>query len=68
MKHRHHQDPPPPPAREEEPASRLGGLRPHRHDDDDERPTREDRANGHSRFEIPVPVPKLLRGRHRQRD
>jgi hypothetical protein len=64
MKRRHHEDPPPAPAA----PSKLAGLRPHQHDDDDERPTREDRAAGHSRFEIPVPVPKLLRGKHRQRD
>ena len=67
MKRRHDNDPQPAPAAEDS-SSRLGGLRPHPHDDDDERPTREDRAAGHSRFEIPVPVPKLLRGRHRQRD
>ena len=66
MKRRHDNDPPPPPAAEDSP-SRLGGLRPHPHDDD-ERPTREDRAAGHARFEIPVPVPRLLRGKHRQRD
>ena len=63
MKRRHHEDPPPAPAA----PSKLAGLRSHQHDDD-ERPTREDRAAGHSRFEIPVPVPKLLRGKHRQRD
>lgn len=67
MKRRHHDDPRPEPAAEDAPPSRLADLRPHPHDDD-ERPTREDRATGHSRFEIPVPVPKRLRGRHRQRD
>jgi hypothetical protein len=64
MKRRHHEQPAPAPAA---PESRLGGLRPHPHDDE-ERPTREDRATGHSPFEIPVPVPKALRGKHRQRD
>ncbi len=39
---------------------RLGGVRPVAHDDD-ERPTREDRTYGHSIFDSPVPLPKILR-------
>ena len=41
-------------------ASKLAGMRPIAHDDDDERPTREDRDFGRSPLDIPVPLPKFL--------
>jgi hypothetical protein len=42
-------------------ASKLAGMRPVRHDDDDERPTREDRDFGRSPLDIPVPLPRFLK-------
>jgi hypothetical protein len=36
-------------------------MRPVRHDDDDERPTREDRDFGRSPLDIPVPLPRFLK-------
>ena len=49
--------PAPPP-----PADRLSGLRTHRHDPDEDRPSREDRAPLTSTvFQFPVSVPKWLR-------
>jgi hypothetical protein len=41
-------------------ASKLAGMRPIAHDDDVERPTREDRDFGRSPLDIPVPLPKFL--------
>ena len=44
---------------------RLSGLRPLAHDED-ERPTREDRASDHGLFDLPAFVPKFLtRGKSR---
>jgi len=43
-------------------------MRPVAHDDD-ERPTREDRASDHSVFDLPAFVPKFLtRGKSRSRE
>jgi hypothetical protein len=47
----------------EDKLSRLPPLRA----DPDERPTREDREGHGSLFEIPVPVPRILRGRGRRK-
>jgi hypothetical protein len=45
--------------------ARFSGMRPMAHDDD-ERPTREDRASDRSLFDLPAFVPKLLtRGKSR---
>jgi len=44
---------------------KLSGMRPVAHDDD-ERPTREDRASDHGLFDLPAFVPKFLtRGKSR---
>jgi hypothetical protein len=44
---------------------RFSGMRPLAHDDD-ERPTREDRASDHGLFDLPAFVPKFLtRGKSR---
>ena len=52
---------PEPPA----PEGRFSGMRAVAHDDD-ERPTREDRASDHSVFDLPAFVPKFLtRGKSR---
>jgi hypothetical protein len=56
-----------PAAPETEPAepseSRLTGVRPMAHDDEDERPSREDRTYGETIFTRPtVPLPRILRG------
>jgi hypothetical protein len=46
------------------PADRLSGLRPHRHDPDDERPSREDRApQGSQLFKPPVDLPRFLKSK-----
>jgi hypothetical protein len=43
---------------------RLGGIRPHRHDPDDERPSREDRApQGSQLFKPPVELPRFLKSK-----
>jgi hypothetical protein len=48
--------------------SRLGGLRPMAHDED-ERPTREDRASDRTMFDLPGWLPKFLtRGKTRASD
>jgi hypothetical protein len=53
--------PQPPPA---DASDRLSGLRPHRHDSDDERPTREDRApQGSQLFSPPVDLPRFLKSK-----
>ena len=45
-------------------ADRLKGIRPHVHDDDDDRPSREDRAPLTSQlFNSPVPLPRLFKRR-----
>lgn len=45
---------------------RLGGVQPLTHDDDDERPRREDMSYGQTIFtRPPVPLPRWLRGRKR---
>jgi hypothetical protein len=52
--------PPPPPA----PTGRLAGIRPHIHDEDDDRQSGDDRAPALSRaFSPPVPLPRFLQTR-----
>jgi hypothetical protein len=47
-----------------ETAYRLSGVRAHRHDADDERPTREDRApQGSQLFRPPVELPRFLKSK-----
>lgn len=46
-------------------ADRLSKIRPHAHDDDDDRPSREDKAPLTSQlFNSPVPLPRFLRRRN----
>jgi hypothetical protein len=52
----------------EAPASKLAGMRPIAHDEDVERPTREDRDFGRSPLDIPVPLPKFLRPKSMRRN
>jgi hypothetical protein len=47
----------------EDKLSRLAPI----HADPDDRPTREDREGQGSPFEIPVPVPRILRRKKRRR-
>ena len=42
-------------------AGRLAGIRPVAHDEDADRPRREDVISGGSPFDIPVPLPRILR-------
>jgi hypothetical protein len=45
-------------------ADRLRSIRPHAHDDDDDRPSREDKAPLTSQlFNSPVPLPRFLKSR-----
>ena len=45
-------------------ADRLRGIRPHRHDEDDDRPSSEDKAPMTSQlFNSPVPLPRFLKRR-----
>ena len=60
--------PDPPPASARDPhASKLAGMRPIAHDEDVERPTREDRDFGRNPLDIPVPLPKFLRPKSMRR-
>ena len=46
-------------------ADRLSRIRPHAHDDDDDRPSREDKAPMTSQlFNSPVPLPRFLKRRN----
>jgi hypothetical protein len=55
-------DPPPP-----QPESRLDGVRALAHDEEDERPSREDRTYGETIFTRGlVPLPRILQGRRRR--
>ena len=46
-------------------ADRLSKIRPHVHDDDDDRPNREDKAPLTSQlFSSPVPLPRFLKRRN----
>lgn len=55
-------DEPPVPAADH--LDRLSGLRAHRHDPDEERPTREDLApQGSQLFKFPVELPRLLKSK-----
>jgi hypothetical protein len=63
----HHSKPAaaPPPAAPA--ASRLGGVRPMAHDDD-ERPSAQDRGYGETIFtREPVPLPRVLTGRKKRK-
>ena len=65
MRRRSREPEAPPPAPAEE---RLSGLRPVVHDED-ERPTREDRASDRTLFDLPGWLPKrLTRGKTRASD
>jgi hypothetical protein len=45
-------------------ADKLAGIRPHRHDEDDDRPSGEDRKPLTSQlFNSPVPLPRFLKRR-----
>jgi hypothetical protein len=45
-------------------ADKLRGIRPHRHDEDDDRPSGEDRKPLTSQlFSSPVPLPRFLKSR-----
>ena len=45
-------------------ADKLRGIRPHVHDEDDDRPSREDKAPLTSQlFTSPVPLPRFLKRR-----
>jgi len=58
--------PVPPPALVGDHADKLSRIRPIAHDDDDERPSREDRDYGQTIFTRGVvPVPRFLRGKKR---
>ncbi|HEX2409531.1 MAG TPA: hypothetical protein VHJ39_00055 [Solirubrobacteraceae bacterium] len=48
-------------------ADRLGQIRSHVHDEDDDRPSREDRAPQTSQlFNGPVPLPRVLQPRKKR--
>lgn len=59
---RHKPDPPP------VPAGRLTGIRPHAHDEDDDRQSGKDLAPQLSRaFSSPVPLPRFLQTRRERK-
>jgi hypothetical protein len=48
-------------------ADKLRSIRPHAHDDDDDRPSREDKAPLTSQlFNSPVPLPRFLQRRKKR--
>ena len=66
MKNRARRDSAPPPAMVGDHADKLSQIRPIAHDEDGERPSREDRDYGQTIFtRSPVPLPRFLRGRKR---
>ena len=60
MKLRHRRATTPPAESKGDVAGRLAGIRPVGHDEDADRPRREDVTSGGSPFDIPVPLPRIL--------